>query len=194
LRPLLADETSTSAANLKRVPELDVANSLWVQQNFAVLPAFVARAVELSFEPECGRSTSRPISQGHRCDQSVDERAHQGLDKAALQPWRPHSNHGSRACRRRLLPTLTGLPGRKQQPPTSRSSLATARPKTSRHELRTDRLAEGADRFQCRRRTSTWRSQLPYAGKKLSALVVMPAGSSLPQLRLLRSPRPRSTR
>jgi serpin B len=49
LAALLASETSTSAANLKRTPELDVANSLWVQQNFAVLPAFV-RALSSEFQ------------------------------------------------------------------------------------------------------------------------------------------------
>jgi len=46
---LLAGETSTTGRNLRRVPELNIANALWVQQHFAVEAAFV-RALSREFQ------------------------------------------------------------------------------------------------------------------------------------------------
>jgi serpin B len=41
LAAVLAAETSTSGSDLAKVPELNVANALWVQDHFAVEPAFI---------------------------------------------------------------------------------------------------------------------------------------------------------
>ena len=49
LAALLAAETSTSGADLKREPELNIANALFLQEHFPVLPAYV-QALSKDFE------------------------------------------------------------------------------------------------------------------------------------------------
>jgi serpin B len=46
---LLSNETSTTGANLNREPELNIANALFLQDHFSVLPSFV-RALESDFQ------------------------------------------------------------------------------------------------------------------------------------------------
>jgi serine protease inhibitor len=49
LATLLAAETSTSGADLRHVPELDIANALWVQEDINVNAAFV-RSLSRQFQ------------------------------------------------------------------------------------------------------------------------------------------------
>jgi len=180
LETLLADETSTSAANLKRVPELDVANSLWVQQNFAVLPAFV-RALSSEFQTGVWQVNFQTDLTG-----ATD----------AINQWT--SEHTKGLIRQLFSPG--GLT------PTTVLVLADAvffhADWAARFESATPDqpfyLATGASEnvpFMSSEPIGSPKAltvpvsttnkyvavELPYAGKKLSALVVMPAGSSLPQ-------------
>jgi serpin B len=181
LEALLAAETSTSATNLKRVPELDVANSLWVQQAFAVLPAFV-RALSSEFQTGVWQVNFQTNLTG-----ATD----------AINRWT--SEHTKGLIRRLFSPG--GLT------PATVLVLADAvffhADWTYRFESATVNrpfyLATGgtesvpffssepvystkALRAPMSRTDKYVAVELPYAGKKLSALIVMPTESSLPQL------------
>ena len=180
LAALLAAETSTSAANLKRVPELDVANSLWVQQDFAVLPSFV-RALSSEFRTGVWQVNFQTDLTGatDTINQWTSEHT-KGLIKQLFSPggltpttvlvladavffhadWvNPFEN----ATPDRPFYLATGgsesVPFMRSEPVDSAKALR-ARVSTT-------------DKYVA--------VELPYAGKKLSALVVMPSGSSLPQ-------------
>ena len=180
LAALLARETSTSAANLKRMPELDVANSLWVQQDFAVLPAFV-RALVSEFRSGVWQ---------------VNFRDDLAAAVGAINKWTSEHTKG-------LIKQLFSPGG---LTPTTVLVLADAvffhADWTARFESATSRkpfyLAAGGSEnvpFMSSEPLGSTKAlaapvsttgkyvavELAYAGKKLSALVVMPTGSSLPQ-------------
>ena len=180
LAALLARETSTSAANLKRVPELDVANSLWVQQNFAVLPAFV-RALESEFRTGVWQVNFRN-DLGAAVDainQWTSEHT-KGLIKQLFSPGALtpatvlvladavffHADWATRfesATNQQLFYLAAGgsenVPFLSSEPVNSNKALTLAVSRTARYVA----------------------VEIPYAGKKLSALVVMPTQPSLPQ-------------
>ena len=115
------------------------------------------------------------ISWCHKRHQSVDEREHQGLDQATLQPGSPHPDDGSCSCRCRLPCRLgpevrerydrqTVLPRERRQPesvPFMNSGPA---------EVGEPAHCAGGDDRQVHRRRASLRGQV-------SALVVMPSGS-----------------
>jgi serpin B len=180
LAALLAGETSTSAANLKRVPELDVANSLWVQQDFAVLPTFV-RALVSEFRTGVWQ---------------VNFQDDLAAAVGAINKWTSEHTKG-------LIKQLFSPGG---LTPTTVLVLADAvffhadwaASFKSATTQRPFYLAAGASEnvpFMSSEPLGSTRAltvpvsrtgqyvavELPYTGKRLSALVVMPTGSSLPQ-------------
>jgi len=131
LAALLASETSTSAANLKRAPELDVANSLWVQQNFAVLPAFV-RALSSEFQTGVWQVNFQTDLKG--AADAINEWTSEhtkGLIKQLFSP--AVSPRPPFLCSpMQSSSTLTGPPGSKARRPTSRSISPRERERTYR--------------------------------------------------------------
>jgi len=180
LAALLAGETSTSSENLKRVPELDVANSLWVQQNFAVLPTFV-RALESEFQTGVWQVNFQNdlVAAVNAINQWTSEHT-KGLIKQLFSPGglTPttvlvladavffHADWAARfesATTKQPFYLAAGasesVPFMSSEPVDSTKALTVPVSKTGNYVA----------------------VELPYAGKKLSALVVMPTGSSLPQ-------------
>lgn len=180
LEALLASETSTSAANLKRVPELDVANSLWVQQNFSVLPTFV-RALSSEFQTGVWQVNFQTDLAGatDAINQWTSEHT-KGLIKQLFSPGSLtpttalvladavffHADWAAQfetATPDRPFYLTTGaaesVPFMNSEPVGSPKALSVPTSRTDKYVA----------------------VELPYAGKKLGALVVMPTGSSLTQ-------------
>ena len=78
LASLLGDETSTEATSIRHEPELDIANALFLQQHFAVLPAFV-RALSSDFATGLWQ---------------VDFHGHLAAAVAAMNEWTSDHTHG----------------------------------------------------------------------------------------------------
>jgi len=180
LAALLGAETSTSATNLRRVPELDVANSLWVQQNFAVLPEFV-RALSSEFRTGVWQVNFQDDLEGatDAINQWTSEHT-KGLIKQLFSPgalspttvlvladavffraeW---ASRFESATIKRPFYLATGqsasVPFMSSFPVNSTKALTVP--------------VSTAGKYVA--------VELPYTGKKLSALVVMPTASSLPQ-------------
>ncbi|MGO9965512.1 MAG: serpin family protein [Acidimicrobiales bacterium] len=180
LAALLAGETSTSSENLKRVPELDVANSLWVQQNFAVLPSFV-RALESDFQTGVWQ---------------VNFQTDLKAAVAAINQWT--SEHTKGLIKQLFSPggltptTVLVLADavffhadwsvRFEGATTNQPFYLATGASESVPFLSSEPLDSSAALTVPVSRTGNYVAvELPYAGKKLSALVVMPKGSSLPQ-------------
>jgi serpin B len=178
LAALLAAETSTTGTNLKRRPELNIANALFLQEHFAVLPAFV-RALTREFQTGLWEVDFQNDLTG-----ATD----------AINQWTSENTKG-------LIKQLFS-PG--ALTPTTVLVLADAvyfhadwvRAFESATADRPFYLATGATESVPFMSSGSARSprpltvpvsmtgqytavELPYAGKKLSALVVMPTKSSL---------------
>jgi serpin B len=189
LAALLAAETSSSATTLGRVPELDVANALWVQQHFAIEPAFVR---ELSSEFQTGvwqvDFENDLIGATNAINQWTSEQT-KGLIKQLFSPgalnpttvlvladavfFRAHWAHSFESATSDepfylASGTTESVPFMSSGPATSPKALTAPVSTTDRYVA----------------------VELPYAGKKLSALVVMPTGSSLSQFVSMLTPGP----
>ena len=180
LAALLASETSTSAANLKRAPELDVANSLWVQQNFAVLPAFV-RALSSEFQTGVWQVNFQTDLKG--AADAINEWTSEHTKGLIKQLFSPGSLtpttvlvladavffHADWAARFESAtpdqPFYLTTGARENVPFMSSEPIGT--PKALTVPVST------TDKYVA--------VELPYTGKKLGALVLMPTATSLPQ-------------
>ncbi len=180
LAALLAAETSTSATNLKREPELDVANSLWVQQDFAVLPAFV-RALSSEFQTGVWQVNFQTDLTGatDAINQWTSEHT-KGLIKQLFSPGGLTPTtvlvladavffHADWAYR--FESATSDRPFYLATGGTENVPFLSSEPVNSTKALRAPVSTTG----------KYVAVELPYAGKKLSALVVMPTGTSLSQ-------------
>ncbi len=181
LAALLGAETSTSATNLKRVPELDVANSLWVQQNFAVLPAFV-RALSGEFRTGVWQVNFQTDLTGatNAINQWTSEHT-KGLIKQLFSPGGltpttvlvlADAVFFQADWAYRFETATTNRPFYLASDGTESVPFLSSEPVNSTKALRTP--VSKTEKYVA--------VELPYAGKKLGALVVMPTGSSLPQM------------
>jgi serpin B len=178
LAALLGSETSASGTNLSHEPELDIANALFLQEHFAVLPAFV-RALSSDFQAGLWQ-----VDFAHHLAaamSSVNQWASdntKGLIKKLFSPGALNQRtvlvladavyfhahwarmFGSTTTNEDFVPT-TGVaekvPFMNSQSASSPGPLSVPVSTTSQYIA----------------------VELPYAGKKLSALVLMPKGTSL---------------
>jgi serpin B len=180
LAAILAAETSTGAASLKQEPELDIANALFLQKQFSVLPSFVG-ALTSEFQTGLWRVDFAHDLPGatDAINQWTSEHT-MGLIKQLFSPgalttatvlvladavyfhadWAQSFESSTRG--EPFYPST----GAVENVPFMRSS-----PVDSKHALTVPvSVTSGYDAVE-----------LPYAGRKLSALAVMPVGSSLAQ-------------
>ncbi len=174
---LLAAETSTSASRLRSLPQLDIANGLWVQQSFPIKRPFVDELAS-----EFGTGIWQADFVGH-------------LDAAtgALNVWASRHTHGLikqmfspgtlNAYTRLVLANAVYFHARWAQSfATKQSPGAFYLPSGSTETVRYMRPANKSHQMTVP--NGTWRGattvELPYAGKRISALVVMPEHQSLP--------------
>ncbi len=180
LAAALAAETSTGATNLRREPELDVANALFLQKRFSVLASFVG-ALSSNFQTGLWRVDFANDLAGatDAINQWTSEHT-MGLIKQLFSPgaltpatvlvladavyfhadWA--QSFVSRTTGEAFYPStgaVENVPFMRSAPVDSRNALTVPVSVTPDYEA----------------------VELPYAGKKLSALVVMPIGSSLGQ-------------
>ncbi len=178
LETLLGDETSTTGANLKHEPELNIANALFLQEHFSVLPAFV-RALSSEFQTGLWEvNFANDLAAATNAINQWTSENTKGLIKELFSPGSLtpttvlvladavyfHAEWARKfdsATTDRPFYLATGssesVPFMSSGPDES-SKLLTVPVSASSHYTAVE---------------------LPYAGKKLSALVVMPTGSSL---------------
>ena len=180
LAALLGTETSTGAASLKQEPQLEIANALFLQQNFPVLPGFV-RALSTGFQTGLWQ-----VDFAHDLGGATD----------AINQWTSEHTMGliKKLFSSGVLSPQTALvladavyfhadwaqsfeSSTRDQPfyaakgPAKDVPFMHSAPVNSKDALTVPvAVTSGYDAVE-----------LPYAGKKLSALVVMPTESSLGQ-------------
>ncbi len=179
LAAVLAAETSTNDSDLAHVPELNIANALWVQDHFAVEPAFI-RALSSDFGTGLWQANFESDLTGatDAINQWTSENT-KGLIKQLFSPGALDvftrlviadavyfDAHWATAFKSATTDKTFYLPsGATASVPfmTSPSQGRTSSPLKA--------PAEVTDRYDA--------VELPYGGKKLSALVVMPTRGSL---------------
>jgi len=179
LAALLAAETSTSGAHLKHEPELDIANALFLQEHLPVLPAYV-QALSKDFQTGLWQvDFEKDLVGATRAINLWTSENTKGLIKQLFSPgaldattvlvladavyfhakW--SSPFGNMTLERPFYPT-EGAPVRvafmSSPSAETRSAFHIPVALTSRYVA----------------------VELPYAGDKLSALVLMPTGTTLP--------------
>jgi serpin B len=179
LAALLAGETSTTGNDLKRVPELDIANALWVQKDINIDAGFV-RALSREFRTGvwkvdfANELTAATDAINQWTSENTKGSIKQLFSPGALTPTTvlvladAVFFHSKWACE--FETSTTSLPfflatGKSESVPFMSSA-----PTDSANPL-TVPVATSARYVAV---------QLPYAGRKLSALVLMPIGTTLP--------------
>ena len=178
LAALLAAETSTTGTNLRHEPELNIANALFLQEHFAALPAFV-RALSREFQTGLWETDFQNDLTGatNAINQWTSENT-KGLIKqlfspGALSPFPRLVIAAAVYSRARLAHKCENAtadrPFYLATGATESVPFMTSPPSSSLKDMTLDATTD----------SQYTALELPYTGKKLSALVVMPTKSSL---------------
>jgi serpin B len=178
LATLLGAETSTTGTNIKHEPELNIANALFLQEHFNVLPSFI-RGLSSEFQTGLWEvDFANDLAAATNAINQWTSENTEGLIKELFSPGA-------------LTPTTVLVLAdavyfhaewaRKFQSATSDRPFYLATGSTLTVPFMTSGPADSSKLLTVPVSDSAKYTavELPYAGKKLSALVVMPSGSSL---------------